>query len=355
MHAVCKTPRESRAELLEHTQCPDLEPMIYPPVVESEFDCASLGLRRLFQFWRAMDIEDDPYVRRLRKRPGSEEKLLKALDGKTYCQEQMKKFASRSAHISEELGPWAADYYIQASISQLTTSTSDSSIVSNWNGDEKAYLVNILSQIPLPAIQLDITPSEQVPISPKLKMLIDFLDRIYHPDFSGIIFVTQRVAVTVLVHLLSVHPLTKGRFRCAAYVGWSGNSNRKECIGDLHHLRSQRDTLNDFRSGRKNLIVSTDVLEEGIDISACRLVICFDKPPNLKSFVQRRGRARQKKSTYAIMLASNDKSANLDALQSLEETMIQAYQDEKRRLRQELEPEEDEEVVDDQLRVESTG
>jgi ERCC4-related helicase len=52
------------------------------------------------------------------------------------------------------------------------------------------------------------------------------------------------------------------------------------------------DMLNDFQQRRKNLIISTNVLEEGIDITACYMVICFNKPPNLKSFVQRRGRAR---------------------------------------------------------------
>ncbi|KAK5548299.1 Dicer-like protein 2, partial [Exophiala xenobiotica] len=52
----------------------------------------------------------------------------------------------------------------------------------------------------------------------------------------------------------------------------------------------------------KNLIIETDVLEEGIDVTACNLVVCFDVPSNLKPFLQRRGRARQEQSTFAILL-----------------------------------------------------
>jgi ERCC4-related helicase len=91
------------------------------------------------------------------------------------------------------------------------------------------------------------------------------------------------------------------------------------------------DTLDDFRYRRKNLIISTNVLEEGIDITACHMVICFDKPPNLKSFV-RRGRARQENSIYAIMLAGNDASTSLNDFQKLEEEMLQTYLDDERLL-----------------------
>jgi ERCC4-related helicase len=92
--------------------------------------------------------------------------------------------------------------------------------------------------------------------------------------------------------------------------------------------------LDDFRQGRTNLIIASDVLEEGIDIIACHLVICFDKPPNLKLFIQRRGRARQEKSTFAIMLADDDVSASLNSWQELEEEMLRVYQNDARLLQE---------------------
>jgi len=97
------------------------------------------------------------------------------------------------------------------------------------------------------------------------------------------------------------------------------------------------------------------VLEEGIDITACRLVICYDSPPNLKSFVQRRGQARQKKSKFAIMVADDDTSPTFHNWQKLEGEMIRAYQDDSRRLQEVSDLENTSEDVPDKFCVESSG
>lgn len=61
------------------------------------------------------------------------------------------------------------------------------------------------------------------------------------------------------------------------------------------------ETLQDFRDGTINLIISTDALDEGIDVALCNTIICFDRPDNLRSYIQKRGRARQKRSTFIMM------------------------------------------------------
>ena len=55
-------------------------------------------------------------------------------------------------------------------------------------------------------------------------------------------------------------------------------------------------TLKAFKNGDLNIIVSTSVLEEGVDIRICNLVIRFDKPKTFRPYVQSRGRPRVKES-----------------------------------------------------------
>ena len=50
-----------------------------------------------------------------------------------------------------------------------------------------------------------------------------------------------------------------------------------------------------------NLLVATSVLEEGIDVPQCNLVVRFDFPAEFRSYVQSRGRARSKKAEYVLM------------------------------------------------------
>lgn len=51
-----------------------------------------------------------------------------------------------------------------------------------------------------------------------------------------------------------------------------------------------------------NLMFSTDVAEEGMDVRNCSYVIRFDLPKTVRSYVQSRGRARQSNSKYYLML-----------------------------------------------------
>ncbi|KYF45561.1 ribonuclease type III dicer [Toxoplasma gondii ARI] len=49
------------------------------------------------------------------------------------------------------------------------------------------------------------------------------------------------------------------------------------------------------------LLVSTSVLEEGIDVPACNLVVQMDMPSSLVRFVQAKGRARKKPAEFVVL------------------------------------------------------
>lgn len=52
------------------------------------------------------------------------------------------------------------------------------------------------------------------------------------------------------------------------------------------------DTIEKFKNNAINVLIATSVIEEGLDISTCNLVICLNEILNVKSFIQTKGRAR---------------------------------------------------------------
>ena len=91
LHAISKTPRLNRKELLRHVHLPDLMILQYSP--RSIGSSISHSLERLRSLHDGLDIEQDPYVRRLRadasERRVELTKIL--LARKTYCFLQIKR------------------------------------------------------------------------------------------------------------------------------------------------------------------------------------------------------------------------------------------------------------------------
>lgn len=333
---------------------PELVPLFYPGAVLSS--PGSQALQSLGDLYSSIDIEQDPYMIKLRSDPATNPShLTKVLfSQKTYCQEQLKSLFTKSKDIFDELGSWAADYYI-SSITQKFCSKGTDSVFSFHTLDdaEKVYLKNILLSFQNPSPQQTFLENG-LHLSEKVQCLINFLMSIESADFTGLVFVKTRAACAVLAHLLSVHVQTRDNLRISTFVGMSANANKKFDLGELVDVKNQKDTLDDLRRGQKNLVITTSALEEGIDVSACNLVVCFEKPPNLKSFIQRRGRARKSQSKYVLMFSEEDSKNALATWQRLEEEMRQLYMDEMRQL-QELRKIEEGDNGNRELKVESTG
>lgn len=51
-----------------------------------------------------------------------------------------------------------------------------------------------------------------------------------------------------------------------------------------------------------NIIVATSMLEEGLDVQSCNLVIRFDPSATVCSFIQSRGRARMQDSVFLLLV-----------------------------------------------------
>ena len=191
---------------------------------------------------------------------------------------------------------------------------------------ERRHLEGILKQI---VSNAGASTLETYGASEKARALLDILSEEAQEDLRSIVFVEQRAMVLALAQLLRCSELS-GRYKIGTFVGTSTFSGRATSLVDPFDARSQAQELKEFRDGSKNLMIATNVLEEGIDIPACNRVICFDLPKSLISFVQRRGRARQADSCYMLFAPRNDLQSDPARWQGLEEEMKKAYMDENR-------------------------
>lgn len=67
--------------------------------------------------------------------------------------------------------------------------------------------------------------------------------------------------------------------------------------------RKQEEVLKRFRMHSCNLLIGTAVLEEGIELPKCNLVIRWNPPTTYRSYVQCKGRARAHQAYHVIMVA----------------------------------------------------
>jgi len=89
-------------------------------------------------------------------------------------------------------------------------------------------------------------------------------------------------------------------------IGYQQKERTKEIAGSFREpmmtIDQQMQAVQSFREGKFNVLVSTSVTEEGFDTPACNVVVAFDEPDSLKSYIQMKGRARQEKSTFYILI-----------------------------------------------------
>jgi len=57
-----------------------------------------------------------------------------------------------------------------------------------------------------------------------------------------------------------------------------------------------------FNDNIINVLITSEVLEEGVDIQTCNFVIRYDSPKNFPSYIQSKGRARSADSKFIVMV-----------------------------------------------------
>lgn len=87
----------------------------------------------------------------------------------------------------------------------------------------------------------------------------------------------------------------------------------------------QNEILKQFRTGTTKLIIATTVLEEGLDVPSCNLVVRFSAPETYRQFVQSRGRAcRSDNGDFRIICKSEDEVQLQYQFARIEESLLDA-------------------------------
>ncbi|CAL4943021.1 unnamed protein product [Urochloa decumbens] len=128
-----------------------------------------------------------------------------------------------------------------------------------------------------------------------IKSLLEYRDK---QDLRCIVFVQRVVASIVLESLLStIHQMS----------GWIIRHMAGKNCGLQHQSRKEHtEIIDSFRRGKVHLIVATQILEEGLDVPTCNLIIRFDPSATVCSFIQSRGRARMQNSDYVVLVRRGD-------------------------------------------------
>ncbi|KAG7444682.1 P-loop containing nucleoside triphosphate hydrolase protein [Guyanagaster necrorhizus] len=317
LDSVILTPRRSRDELVKHVHRPVFKHVRYEAPDDALF---SINLASLQRVVGTLDIEKDPSIISLRgdlarASPNSSEyyrldqKLSKTiLKENTFTHKGLRDFERTAGDILSDLGAWAADWYVWTVLEQAKRACQGDEMMPSWKTREKKYMLGLLNQVnvcPVSYYAYDIVEESSQKVAELVKALLrekqDFQED--NEAFSGLVFVTRRDAVLALTEILTHHPDTKELFKIGSLLGASDSSYRHSFLDLTRKLlkQSPEETLRDFRIGEKNLIISTSVAEEGIDVQACGCVIRWDPPLNMVSWLQSRGRARRKRSTFIVM------------------------------------------------------
>ncbi|MHA1727025.1 MAG: helicase-related protein, partial [Promethearchaeota archaeon] len=136
-------------------------------------------------------------------------------------------------------------------------------------------------------------------LHPKLILLKKLLVKQFtiNPDSRVIVFVKLRDSVKNIVEKLKSLPSIQPK----RFVGQASKKSDKGLS-----QKEQIKILQEFKEGKYNVLVSTNVGEEGLDIAECDLVIFYDIVASEIRLIQRKGRTARHREGKVIMLYTKD-------------------------------------------------
>ncbi|KAG0040768.1 Dicer-like protein 1 [Podila clonocystis] len=239
---------------------------------------------------------------RMRRACGFEPKLLQILN-------------DVSMNLSQ-LGPWCVDSIWNLAVGNLRGSSKSTTPFEHLSTVRR--IMDDTSFLPPLCNDENLTPKVQ-----KLIQILRVTSKALKDEFCGIIFVQRRDTAAALTVLLQELEEFHDLLRVEALAG---HSEGNHALMNMT-LTEQDAIITRFRNKEYNLLVSTSVAEEGLDIQPCNIVIRFDPVTTTTSYMQSRGRARKKSSRYIMMQERNNhkEEATLEKIQYGEQRMREWY------------------------------
>lgn len=328
LDATCKSPTRSVTEYQQYVHIPQLVCLHHPyPSVPSD----TVLRAKLRQIVHSTTMSSDPYYQYLSNAEdlASTEKLRKCKEKrKTPAMVELETLLRHADHILEALGPWACDDYIYGCVLSWHENMAQNTFYIPWRSKVSSLFIDQrLEPLRRHAHENEWQAHR---VAAKASALIEFLEAEYCEGISAVVFVERRSAAHALCRLLRNCPqLTQ--YRVFSFVGLA--TSRRQSLFEIAGIGEQSRAFAEFRAGTQNICVATAVAEEGIDIQAVNLVIRFDEPKTLISYIQSRGRARKQYSKFVHFTTDDQKSQDrYSKWAQLEADMKAQYQNEMRQL-----------------------
>ncbi|GAB7362238.1 hypothetical protein MBLNU230_g2263t1 [Neophaeotheca triangularis] len=218
----------------------------------------------------------------------------------------------RCESIASHLGRWCADQYLLRALSEQKLRKFVSRTERAFNSRKIARPIGELddavaelqeaSKYVEQQSQERSFQMEESDLSSKVQELRTWLKWQFErpSNHRCIIFVERRHTAHLLNKLFN--KIGTQHMRCDALIG----ANQADLDSDNFSFRQQVMTLIKFRKGETNVLFSTSVAEEGLDVPDCNLVVRFDMYRTMIQYVQSRGRARHQNSKFIHMIENGN-------------------------------------------------
>ena len=158
-----------------------------------------------------------------------------------------------------------------------------------------------------------------VEVSERLQVLCSYLKKATN-DSKILVFVDKRSIARFLTRWIQKEFPDLDAQMVVGHGGYDGmmwEGQNQQC-----------ERIQNFGKGDSRLIVTTSVLEEGIDVAQCDLVIAFMGSRSLIKFIQMRGRARKQGSAFVIFETEEERLAkqNVENQEIVMRSVLKRYQ-----------------------------